>query len=277
MPITRRERRELDRSLRRLRSGKCLRPQPATLPSMCRSGRQRKQSGLLVFTNPDLIAEEAALEEPQRREEFFPELEEGTSAEIDLAEHDSQHTRTSGGTASEGASHIRHAEDVGIPINKKWGFVAAHVRRFCFDHGKDEWLLEYNDRWMSPGDFNFSEAEVTLKKMLQDYQSNAITSKSHKRASPVECNCRLWSEVDTPVQYNNIGDKYLIRWKWRWTPESDIDDLDWVNASYNAQNVMIKRRYSARLEKNDEARVANRKSMMVVVDLEKRLAEAARL
>jgi hypothetical protein len=64
MPITRRERRELDRGLRRLRSGKYLRPQPATLPSMCGSGYQRKQSGLLVFTNPDLIAKEAALKEP---------------------------------------------------------------------------------------------------------------------------------------------------------------------------------------------------------------------
>jgi hypothetical protein len=69
MPITRRERRELDRSLSRLRSGKCLRPQPAIPPSMCGSGRRRKQSGSLVFANPDLIAEEAALEEPQRRED----------------------------------------------------------------------------------------------------------------------------------------------------------------------------------------------------------------
>jgi len=172
----------------------------------------------------------ACLRNPSHSQEFLPELEEGTSAEIDSAEQDPQPTRTSGGTAIEGASHIRHAEDVGIPIDKKWSFVTAHERRFCFDHGKDEWLLEYNDRWMSPGDFNFSGAEVTLKKMLQDYQSNAFTSKSHKRASPAECNCSLRSEVDTPVQHDDIGDKYLIRWKWRWTPESDIDDLDGVNA-----------------------------------------------
>ena len=32
---------------------------------------------------------------------------------------------------------------------------------------------------------------------------------------------------------------------------------------------MIKRRYSARVEKTDKARVAKRKSMMVVVELEK--------
>jgi hypothetical protein len=91
--------------------------------------------------------------------------------------------------------------------------------------------------------------------MLQGYQSNAFTSKSRRRGSP--------------VQYNNIGDKYLIRWKWRWTPESDIDDSDWVNASYKAQNVMIKRRCSTRVEKTEKARVANRKSLMVVVELEK--------
>jgi hypothetical protein len=63
MPITRRERRELDRGLRRLRSGKCLRPQPATPPSMG-LGRRRKQSGSLVFTDVDLIIEGAALKEP---------------------------------------------------------------------------------------------------------------------------------------------------------------------------------------------------------------------
>jgi hypothetical protein len=33
--------------------------------------------------------------------------------------------------------------------------------------------------------------------------------------------------------------------------------------------MMIKRRYSARLEKNDKARVVNGKSIMVVVELEK--------
>jgi hypothetical protein len=65
----------------------------------------------------------------------------------------------------------------------------------------------------------------------------------------------------------------LIQWKWRWTPESDIDDLDGVSASYKAQNMMIKRRYSARVEKIDKARLANRKSMMVVVELEKWLVE----
>jgi len=69
MPITRRERRELERGLRRLRYGKCLRQQPATPPSRCGSGWRRKQSGSLVFANPDLIADEAALEEPQRRED----------------------------------------------------------------------------------------------------------------------------------------------------------------------------------------------------------------
>lgn len=161
-------------------------------------------------------------------QQFLPVVEDGTSAEIDAAEHEIQPTRTSSETGSKAASEgaIQHTEDVGIPINKKWGVVAAHERRFCFDHGKNEWLLEYNDSWMSPGDFNFSGAEVTLKKMLQDYQSNTFTSKSHKRASPAECKCRLWSEVDIPMQHDDIEDKYLIRWKRRWTPESDIDDLN---------------------------------------------------
>jgi hypothetical protein len=40
----------------------------------------------------------------------------------------------------------RDAEDFGILSDNKWDLVAAHERRFCFDHGEDE-----NFGWHSGG------------------------------------------------------------------------------------------------------------------------------
>jgi hypothetical protein len=67
-----------------------------------------------------------------------------------------------------------------------------------------------------------------------------------------------------------VGDKviYLVRWKLYWTASSDIDDLEWVQASYKARNRVAQRRCSARVEGMAEVRVAKRDKMMVVVNLE---------
>jgi hypothetical protein len=199
-------------------------------------------------------------------QKFLPDEE--TSAEISPAEHDPQPTRTSVGTASTGTSPVRHAEDVDIPTNKIWTWVAAHESRFCWEHGQDEWLLEFEDSLVCPGDFDVSEAEVKLEKMLQGYQQDKVTSKR----KPAECDSDLWSEVDTPVKYDEIRG-YLIRWKRRWTLESDIGDLEQVKASYTRQNAAINRRCSDRVEKNSKAMMASRERTMVVVNLEDLLVE----
>jgi hypothetical protein len=90
----------------------------------------------------------------------------------------------------------------------------------------------------------------------------------HKQASRAECNHRLWSQVDTRVQQDNIRDKaiYLIRWKLCWTAQSNVDDLRWVHASQKAQN--RERRGSERVKETTEATIAMREKMMVVVNLE---------
>lgn len=161
-------------------------------------------------------------------------------------------------------------EDVGIPSDGKWDLKAAYEWRFCFEHGEEEWLLENTERWMYPSDFNVSGAEATLEARLQKYESAMSELKLHNPASRAECNHSHWSQVDTPIQRGNIGDKviYLIRWKLYWTAQSNIEDLDWVRASYKAQNEGIGRRCSARVEKTAAIRAAKREEMMVVINLE---------
>jgi hypothetical protein len=91
-----------------------------------------------------------------------------------------------GSASASDASSRRNGEDVGIPPENKWDLVAAHERRFCFDHKEDEWLLEYAQRWMYPSDFSVSGAAVTLKDKLQKYLSAGSNSRPHKQASRAE-------------------------------------------------------------------------------------------
>ena len=163
-------------------------------------------------------------------------------------------------------------EDIGVPTDGKWDHTAAYECRFCVQHEEDEWLLGSVDRWMYPSDFNIPEAEAVLEAKLLKYKSKPYSLQNYKQASRVECNDTLWSQIDTPIQRDKLGDKviYLIRWKLCWTPQSHIDDMEWVHSSFNAQNECIGRRRSVRV-KDPESAAKKREAMMVVVKLEELL------
>jgi hypothetical protein len=97
------------------------------------------------------------------------------------------HTPPSRAIASESAPGIREADDIDLPTDNKWDLVTAHEKRFCFDHGEDEWLLEYAERWMDPSDFGVIGAEERLTDRLHTYHSVKLSSKPHKPASRAEC------------------------------------------------------------------------------------------
>lgn len=61
------------------------------------------------------------------------------------ADHNSQmitpSTTTARGVVSESVPpNTRDAKDFGILSDNKWDLVAAHERRFCFDHGEDDFF-----------------------------------------------------------------------------------------------------------------------------------------
>lgn len=120
--------------------------------------------------------------------------------------------------------------DVGVPKDGDWDHIAAPETRFCFNHKEDEWLLSCTDRWMRPSDFNLPGAELTLGAKLQKYQTESSDPQMHRPLYQAECNGNLWSQVDVPMKRGKSGDEviYLIRWKWCWTPQSNIDDMTWV-------------------------------------------------
>jgi hypothetical protein len=161
--------------------------------------------------------------------------------------------------------------NAGAPTNGTWDIVAAHEQRFCFVHWEVEWLLEYADRWMYPADFDVDEAETKLNAKFEQYQRGLGDLMSSRCASKAECNCSLWSQVDTPTQKRAAQDTvaYHIQWKLFWTPQSSVDDLEFVQSSYKAQNERLGRRQSTRVQDTAASRAAKREEMRIVVDLEK--------
>ena len=174
-------------------------------------------------------------------------------------------------TAQSLLSNTIDLTDAGAPIDGTWDIVAAHEQRFCFEHWEVEWLLEYADRWMYPADFDVDEAEAKLNVKFEQYQRAPEDWMSSRCASRAECNCSLWSQIDTSTQKRAAEDTvaYHIRWKLFWTPQSTVDDLDFVQSSYKTKNEGLGRRQSARVQDTAAARAAKREEMRIVVDLEK--------
>jgi hypothetical protein len=61
-------------------------------------------------------------------------------------------------------------ESISIPKDGEWDNIAAHEKRFCFQRGEDEWLLETADRWMLSSDFDVSGVQTKLEAKLQKYE-----------------------------------------------------------------------------------------------------------
>jgi hypothetical protein len=161
-------------------------------------------------------------------------------------------------------------EDIGVPKDGNWDHIAAHERRFCIDHEEDEWLLQSVNRWMYASNFDISKAETVLEAKLQEYNKSAWDLKAHLPTSRAECYGDLLSHIDTPIKKQEFEGKlvYLIRWKYCWTPQSHINDMSWVQSTFNAQNEQIGRRCSKRIRETTEEQAKKREAMMVVVNIE---------
>ena len=78
--------------------------------------------------------------------------------------------------------------DVDVPNDGKWDVIAAHEARFCFQHGEDEWLLESENKWMDPSDFDIPGAEAELEAKLQKYKSNRSGPREPAIVAQPHCN-----------------------------------------------------------------------------------------
>jgi hypothetical protein len=161
-------------------------------------------------------------------------------------------------------------DDVGIPNEGKWNLTNAYEFRFCFEHGQQEWLLQCADRWMRPSEFNVYEAKAKLEIKLWKYQREPWGLEPDLLDSRAECNRTLWSHLDTPMKRGKFGDEilYLCRRKFFGTPETNIDNKDWAEASRRARDQSIGQRRSARIKDTATYRTVKCEQMMRVINLE---------
>ena len=166
-------------------------------------------------------------------------------------------------------SFLHCLDDVGLPSDGVWDHNAAYDHRFCFDHGETEYLLRTPERWMPASDFDILDAEAALEAMLQKHKDDPSQFEQHSRRCQAECWGSLYSHIHSVLDKGEDGDRvlYLVQWKACWTPESHIDDPDYVPASLEANKNRNCRR-STRLGSSFEGMKKKYKNVMVVVNLE---------
>ncbi len=136
------------------------------------------------------------------------------------------------------------SEDVGLPPDGLWDNDAAYGQRFCYDHGQYEYLLGTRDRWMRLSDFDLPSIETKLEGLLKRQQDRPLTFDPHVRQCQAECRGNLFSHVHTVAEKRDQDGVtlYWIKWKTCWTPETAIDDKNWLPASLEVNSNPHRRR-----------------------------------
>lgn len=120
---------------------------------------------------------------------------------------------------------------VGLPEDGEWNVVAAYDKRHCSDHGEVEYLLSFEDRWMTAGDFEHRKAAELLESLLQVSPDDFD---AHHRKCQVECFGLLLDHVYC-VKEKRTADNtacFLVKWKVCWTPKSMAAcSEDWLQRS----------------------------------------------
>ena len=107
-------------------------------------------------------------------------------------------------------------DQVGLPLDGRWDHDAAYDNRYCFQHGKDEFLLGSPSRWMRPTDFKLpTTVNARLESMFEQFNERPSAFNPHSRRHQAECTSRLWSHIESVIGRSTLDDQvlYLIRWK----------------------------------------------------------------
>ena len=122
---------------------------------------------------------------------------------------------------------------------------------------------------MFAGDFDNSNTEEMLEALHQKHQETHSRSEPYARRCQAECRGRLYSHVHSVADKRRYGERmlYLVIWKACWTPESNIDDKEWVEASLKV-NKDPRRRHSTRLAMSIEDELIKYGKIMTVIKLD---------
>ena len=122
---------------------------------------------------------------------------------------------------------------------------------------------------MSAGDPDNSNTEETLEALHQKHQEAHSRSDSYAWRCQAECRGSLYSYVHSVADKRRYGERvlYLVMWKACCTPQSNIDDKEWVEASLKV-NKDPRRQHSTRLAKSVEDEMIKDGKIMTVTKLD---------
>jgi hypothetical protein len=127
---------------------------------------------------------------------------------------------------------------------------------------------------MRPTDFRVNDAAAKLDALLQRFKDQPLQFQPHSRRCQAECQRSLWSQIDAVIDRQRTGDEtvYLMRWKACWTPQSKIDDDQWVAESLEANKNKNCRRSMRQSGAGGVTRLDNQ-TIMLLADVEGYLSE----
>lgn len=159
-------------------------------------------------------------------------------------------------------------EDIGLPPDGLWDYDAAYEQRYCYIHGEFEYLLTTPDRWLSSNDLKMLAAEARLENLLQKDRIDPAIFDPYARRCQAECCSSIYSQIHSITDKREVSSVILYRARFKafWTPGSDIEDKDRLEASLKTHQRWGCRR-SARLAQTFGARKKIYEQVMMVVNL----------
>jgi hypothetical protein len=106
-------------------------------------------------------------------------------------------------------------DDIGLPQNGSWEWESVLEKRYCFDYGKHEFLMQYTCQWMRPSDFGSPRAWDVLEEKFKAYQKSPWKVISRIQKLPVQHTrtillIRDAGEVTESRQYSVVTCKHHV-------------------------------------------------------------------
>jgi hypothetical protein len=140
-----------------------------------------------------------------------------------------------------------------------WNF---KEKRYCFDCGQIEYLIERPSQWKQARYFHDTKAEKFLEEKFRESQSHSEPkpkSPYHARHGGLNLKC-----VDTTIGYDDSSG-FHIQWRDVWTKASDITNVQSVQLKYEIHLDGKGHRRSRRLRNSEAQRETGWNNVMEVV------------
>lgn len=128
-------------------------------------------------------------------------------------------------------------KDVRLPSDGLWDHDAAYDRRYCYNHGKNEYLLGAKDTWMRLCDFVPANAKTDLKAKLEDDIRIKLEDLHNKTLANLEGTVSAFDPHARKCQAECVGG--LLSHVYAVIEKKEHDVLCWATTQYSSTDFKL--------------------------------------